>query len=152
MMIGLNIVFLWSSRNIPIHCDARKPRWSIAARRICAPYSGSSAIRSSRAPFDISASRSMTHSRWPNRRARKGDRRLAGGQMVRRYVLVKVEGIKQSVLVAAVFSHHAGALPPPLLLTKTLKTQYRSMVFQRNRSGSDARHVYVTHRARISLT
>jgi hypothetical protein len=43
--------------------------------------------------------------------------------MIRRYVLIKVEGIKQSVLVAAVFSHHAGALPPPLLLTKTLKTQ-----------------------------
>jgi hypothetical protein len=38
-------------------------------------------------------------------------------------VLIKVEGIKQSVLVAAVFSHHAGALPLPLLLTKTLKTQ-----------------------------
>jgi hypothetical protein len=34
--------------------------------------------------------------------------------MVRRYVLIKVEGIKQSVLLAAVFSHHAGALPPPL--------------------------------------
>src|ERR1700694_5155793 len=72
--------------------------------------------------------------------------------MFRRYVLIKVEGIKQSVLVAAVFSHHAGALPPPLLLTNTLKTQSRSIVFQRNRSGSDARHVYVTHRARISLT
>jgi hypothetical protein len=26
-------------------------------------------------------------------------------------------------LVAAVFSHHVAALPPPLLLTKTLKTQ-----------------------------
>jgi hypothetical protein len=47
----------------------------------------------------------------------------AAEQMVRRYVLIKVEGIKQSVLVAAVFSHHAAALPPPLLLTKTLKTQ-----------------------------
>jgi hypothetical protein len=47
----------------------------------------------------------------------------AAEQMVRWYVLIKVEGIKQSVLVAAVFSHHAGALPLPLLLTKTLKTQ-----------------------------
>ena len=47
----------------------------------------------------------------------------AAQQMIRRYVLIKVEGIKQSVLLAAVFSHHAGALPPPLLLSKTLKTQ-----------------------------
>jgi hypothetical protein len=46
----------------------------------------------------------------------------AAEQMVRRYVLIKVEGIKQSVLVAAVFSHHAGVLPAPLPLTKTLKT------------------------------
>src|ERR1700730_240792 len=61
--------------------------------------------------------------------------------MVRRYVLIKVEGIKQSVLVAAVFSHHAGALPPPLLSTKTLKSQHRSIVFQRNRSRSDRRRV-----------
>jgi len=37
----------------------------------------------------------------------------AAAQMFRRYVLIKVEGIKQSVLLAAVFSHHAGALPPP---------------------------------------
>jgi hypothetical protein len=59
--------------------------------------------------------------------------------MVRRYVLIKVEGIKQSVLVAAVFSHHAAALPPPLLLTKTLKTQHRSIVFQRNRPGAACR-------------
>jgi hypothetical protein len=47
----------------------------------------------------------------------------AAEQIVRRYVLIKVEGIKQSVLLAAVFSHHAGALPPPLPLTKTLKAQ-----------------------------
>jgi hypothetical protein len=43
----------------------------------------------------------------------------AAEQMVRQHMLIQVEGIK----LAAVFSHHAGALPPPLLLTKTLKTQ-----------------------------
>src|ERR1700745_153215 len=57
----------------------------------------------------------------------------AAEQMVRRYVLIKVEGIKQSVLVAAVFSHHAAALPAPLLITKNLKTRHRSIVSQRNR-------------------
>ena len=32
-------------------------------------------------------------------------------KLVRRHVLIKFEGIKQSLLVAAVFSHHAAALP-----------------------------------------
>jgi hypothetical protein len=37
----------------------------------------------------------------------------AAQQMVGRHVLFKVEGIEQSVLGAAVFSHHVGALPSP---------------------------------------
>ena len=33
-------------------------------------------------------------------------------KMVRRNVLIEVEAIKQPLLIAAVLSHHAGALPP----------------------------------------
>jgi hypothetical protein len=48
-------------------------------------------------------------------------------------VFIKIEGIKQPLLVIALLSHHAGALPPPVLETKTLKKQQRSVVFQQNR-------------------
>jgi hypothetical protein len=40
-------------------------------------------------------------------------------------VLVEVEGVKQSVLIAAVLSHHAGALP---LLLPQLRPRQRKTV------------------------
>ena len=36
-------------------------------------------------------------------------------QMVRGHMFVEVEGVKQSVLLAAALSHHAGVLPSLLL-------------------------------------
>jgi hypothetical protein len=53
--------------------------------------------------------------------------------VIRRHVFVKIKGIKQPLLVIALLSHHAGALPPAGLKTKTLKRQQRSVVFQQNR-------------------
>jgi hypothetical protein len=65
--------------------------------------------------------------------------------MICGHVLVKVERIKQSVLITAALSHHAGALPSLALSTKTLKTQHRSRVFQRNRPKA------VGHECRVSF-
>jgi hypothetical protein len=36
-------------------------------------------------------------------------------------VLIKIEGIKQSVLIPAALSHHAAVLPSLALASKTLK-------------------------------
>jgi hypothetical protein len=35
----------------------------------------------------------------------------AAQHMIRRHVFIEIEGVKQSVLIAAVLSDHAGALP-----------------------------------------
>jgi hypothetical protein len=53
--------------------------------------------------------------------------------MVRGYVLIEVEGVKQSVLIAAVLSNHAGA-PFTAPTFQTSKSHHCSIVFQRNRS------------------
>ena len=63
--------------------------------------------------------------------------RVAGDPQIRRHVSIKIEGIKQPLLVSALLSHHAGALPPPVLRIKTLKKEQRAVVFQQNRADSD---------------
>jgi len=67
--------------------------------------------------------------------------------MIRGHMLIQVEGVKQPVLVAAVVSHHAGALPSLALSTKTLKTQHRSLVFQRNRPGAVLHELLLSRRS-----
>jgi hypothetical protein len=54
-------------------------------------------------------------------------------------MFIKIEGIKHSLLVIALLSHHSGLSLPPVLQNKTLKTQHRSVVFQQNRPFSDVR-------------
>jgi hypothetical protein len=50
-------------------------------------------------------------------------------------MLVEVEGVKQSVLLAAALFHHAGA-PFAAPAIRTLKTRHCSIVFQQNRSSA----------------
>jgi len=59
--------------------------------------------------------------------------------VVHGHVVVEVEGVKQSVLLAAALSHHAGVLPSLLLEFRTSKTRHCSIVFQQNRSIRDGR-------------
>ncbi|HEY6618834.1 MAG TPA: hypothetical protein VIY68_04750 [Steroidobacteraceae bacterium] len=57
--------------------------------------------------------------------------------VVRGHVVIEVEGVKQSVLLAAALSHHAGDAPFAAPAIKTLKTRYCSIVFQQNRPDAD---------------
>ena len=63
----------------------------------------------------------------------------AAKQVICRDVRVEVEGIKQSVLIAAVLSHHAAAISVRAN-PETEKAAARSRVFQQNRSGADCRY------------